>query len=72
MLFIKSKDIKDCDLVLWYLEDKDFFIPIKYKGEYESITRIKYLDDVTGNFTKTDYGWDITATILRLDRICKE
>jgi hypothetical protein len=72
MLFIKSKDIKDCDLVLWYLEDKDFFIPMKYKGEYESITGIKYLDDVVGSFRKTDDGWDINATIRRFDRICED
>ncbi|MDR3208834.1 MAG: hypothetical protein LBT45_03220 [Rickettsiales bacterium] len=69
MLFIESEDIRDCNLILWYLEDKDFFVPLNYKNE--EINPLKYPDDVTGSFNKTDDGWDIKAVIRRVDRICE-
>ena len=69
MLFIKLKDLKSCDLVLWYLEDEKFFIAMKYANG--NIDGIKYPDDVSGSFTKTEKGWDIKATIHRIDRICE-
>ena len=70
MFFISSADITQCQLMLWYMEKEKFFIPMKYKnGE---ISGIKYLDDVTGDFQKTKNGWNVTATIHRMDRICQE
>lgn len=71
MFFISSSDIKQCELLLWYLEKEKFFVPLKFKNG-NIVGGIKYLDDVTGNFTYTETGWDVSATIHRSDRICEE
>lgn len=71
MFFIKSSEIKQCQLVLWYMENEEFFIPLKFKNG-NIVGGIKHLDDVTGSFTYTGRGWDISATINRTDRICEE
>jgi hypothetical protein len=68
MYFINFKDMQSCDLVLWYLEDKDYFVPLIYQNGH--IGNMEFSEDVTGSFTKTKKGWDISATINRIDRIC--
>lgn len=71
MFLIKSSDIKQCQLLLWYMEKEEFFIPLKFK-DGNIVGGIKYLDDVSGSFNYTGKGWDVTATINRTDRICEE
>lgn len=71
MFLISSSDINQCELLLWYLEDKKFFVPLKFKnGDISG--PLKYTEDVTGDFTYNGNGWDVSATIHRIDRICEE
>lgn len=73
MFFIDTADMeKKCSLVLWYIEDKDFFVPLIYRnGE---IKNIPYAQDVTGEFKRHEdkKGWDVNAVIRRTDRICAD
>ncbi len=71
MFLISSSDIKQCELLLWYLEEKEYFVSLKFENG-DIVGPIKYQEDVTGDFKYNGNGWDITATINRIDRICTE
>lgn len=71
MFIIGSSDIKQCQLLLWYMEKEKFFVPLKFKNG-DIVGQIKYIEDVTGDFIYTGKGWDVSATINRTDRICEE
>ncbi|MGN0904464.1 MAG: hypothetical protein ACI4PW_04835 [Alphaproteobacteria bacterium] len=61
-----------CSLVLWYLEDKEFFVPLAF--ENDSFSPLPHSDDVSGSFTRRNdgKGWEVKARILRTDRLCPE
>ena len=68
MFFISSKDINSCYIVPWYIEKKNFFVPMIFK-DGKIADAIKNPDDMTGNF-EFKGGWKVNATIHNMSNIC--
>lgn len=66
------REHRKCSLVLWYLEDEQFFVPLAF--ENDSFSPLPYSDDVTGSFHRREdgRGWEIKARVVRTDRLCSE
>ena len=67
---INSKDTETCSVMLWYLPDKKFFVPLVI-SDREIKGAIRHVEDIYGNFHRRGPVWTVEAVINRTDRLCE-